>query len=133
MPARDRGAQELQRLPVQARRSRGAAGGVRARALRLRAVVHAQWRGGRRERLQRARARLRQPGERDGGDPHARRAHRRRRSRAHGRRHPGARRRRARDECRLACGAEPSPPSWRRSKGSRGSRSTASPASRTRA
>ena len=49
-----------------------------------------------RERLQRARAAVRQPRQRDGGDPHAGRAHRGRRPRRHGRGHARAGRRRAR-------------------------------------
>ena len=47
----------------------------------------------RRERLQRARPAVRQPRERDGRDPHARRAHRRRRPRGDGRGHARALRR----------------------------------------
>ena len=76
-------------------------------AVRVRAVVHAQRRCGGRERLQRARPRLRQPRERHGRDPHARRAHRGGGPRADGRRHACARGRGPRDGCRLASAAGP--------------------------
>ena len=55
---------------------------------RPRADVRALGRRRRRERLQRARPPVRQPRQRDGEHPHARRAHRRRRPRGDDRRHP---------------------------------------------
>ena len=64
-----------------------------ARALRIHALVRALGRRRGRERLQRARPAVREPRERDDGDPHARRAHRGRRPRGHGRRHARADRR----------------------------------------
>ncbi len=76
--------------PVTARRP-----GARARRIRAVLCVERRWCG--RERLQRARPAMRQSRERDDGDPHAGRAHRRRRSPGDGRRDARARRRRRRD------------------------------------
>ena len=93
-------------------------------------VLDADGRRRRRERLQHARAAVPQPGERDDGDPHRRRAHRGGRPRRDGRGDAGARRRRP--QWRSALGAGPSPRSSERGPGSSGSRSTASRASRIR-
>ena len=63
--------------------------------LRLRAEPARHGRRRRRPPLQRARHPVREPRQRHGADPHARRAHRGRRRRGDGRRHAGARRGRA--------------------------------------
>ena len=68
---------------------------ARARELRLHARAARHRRRRRRPRLQRERHPLREPRQRHGADPHARRAHRRGRRRGDGRRHAGARRGRA--------------------------------------
>ena len=72
---RDAGAGALQRLPLQARGRAGAARQCGAPALRLRAPACPFRRRGGRERLQRARAAVPEPGERDGQHPLVGRAH----------------------------------------------------------
>ena len=90
---RDAGVPRLQAAPHRPRRA-GRLGG--ARGLRLRAEHARHRRRRRRPPLQRARHPVREPRQRHGADPHARRAHRGRRHRVDGRRHARARRGRAR-------------------------------------
>ena len=105
----ERGPSELPRVPLPGERSAGRARGVCAAGGRVRAELRVERRRRRRERLQRARPAVREPRERDDGDPHARRAHRRRRPRGDGRGDAGARRGRAADAAEARGGAQARP------------------------